>query len=140
MAWPEFMFVFVRPGSGDLPGSENSLFVSLMQSQQWAEAVNLYETILRRIKGYPPALNALAMTAYENRDYETAFSLVRSLVKRFPENPFWLNNFALVAVARGELDVAWGALQEALRIAPKHRVLRYNQAGGSSAGSPTGSC
>ncbi len=126
MSWPQFRFILLMPGKGDLPASEISLFVSLQQEKKWAEAVKFYESILSRRSDYLPALNALAKVAFENRDYEASFQLLARILKRHPLNPHWLNNLAVVMAARGDVAGAETIFRKALTLDSENVEVLYN--------------
>lgn len=124
--WPQFRFILLMPGKGELPASETSLFVSLQQEKKWAEAVKFYETILSRRRDYQPALNALAKVAYENRDYEASFQLLAKIMKKYPPHPLWLNNLAVVMAARNDIAKAETIFCKALADQSDNAEIIYN--------------
>ena len=126
MMWPQFRFILLMPGKGELPASEFSLFVSLQQEKKWAEAVKLYESILARRNDYLPALNALAKVAYENKDYEASFQLLARIMKKYPPHPFWLNNLAVVMAARNDIAKAETIFSKALTYETSTVEILYN--------------
>ncbi len=126
MLWPQFRFILLMPGKGELPESEFSLFVALQQEKKWAEAVKFYESILERYHDYPPALNALAKVAYENRDYEAAFGLLARIMKKYPSEPFCLNNLGVVLAVRNDVAKAETIFRQALTYNPDTAEIYYN--------------
>ncbi|MEA1922159.1 MAG: tetratricopeptide repeat protein [Pseudomonadota bacterium] len=126
MMWPQFRFILLMPGKGELPAAEASLFVALQQEKKWAEAVKLYESILSRQHDYLPALNALAKVAYENKDYEASFQLLARIMKKYPPHPLWLNNLAVVMATRSEIAKAETIFRKALTYELSTVEILYN--------------
>ena len=126
MMWPQFRFILLMPGKGELSAPETSLFVSLQQEKKWAEAVKLYESILSRRNDYLPALNAMAKVAYENKDYEASFQLLARIMKKHSLHPLWLNNLAVLMVARGDIAKAETIFRKALTYKSGSAEILYN--------------
>ncbi len=126
MSGPQFRFIVLMPGKGELSASEFSLFVSLPQEKKWAEAVKFYESILEQHQDYLPALNALAKVAYENRDYEASFLLLARIMKKYPSQPFCLNNMGVVLAVRNEVAKAEILFRQALTCNPDTAEIHYN--------------
>ena len=128
IVWLDFIYIFLTPNTGEVTESEAVSFTRVVDERCWPEAVNLYESILKRQPDNLTAANALAKVAYENRDFDTALSLLSPFLKSSPENPVLLNNLAVVLAVKGKFELADDLLSLTAKLCGNRSEVFYNQA------------
>lgn len=91
------------------------------EQEQWADAREELELLLRREPDHAPGRELLVHVAIAQKAYAEAEEVVTDLIRERPREPQYFAQYAYVMLLTLHLDRARALVDEALRLDPEHR-------------------
>lgn len=104
------------------------LAARLEQQTAFADAIDVYESMIARQGATALLANNLAMLLATHRDDEASLARAVELTESFAtsDNASLLNTFGWVRLQSGDVDTALPVLQEAVKLSPESAIMRYH--------------
>lgn len=91
-----------------------------------AEALNAWETVLRRAPDFAPVYLDLATTYSQVRNFERALAVLRQAATRWPDDPEVHNGIGVVLIRKGDENGALAAFDRAVAVDPANAISWLN--------------